>query len=211
MIYLQDQASQLVSLLLQPRAGHRILDLCAAPGSKTSHIAALTGNKAWIVAADVHAHRLAILSAICKTLDVECVDAVVLDAATDLPFKVESHRFDRVLVDAPCTGTGTLRENPEIKWRLVPEDITRLAAIQARLLENASRVVAEGGRLVYSTCSIEPEEGEGIIEGFLQGNGEFRLVRPHIDSSLITPDGFVRTCPHLHGAAGFFAAVMERS
>jgi 16S rRNA (cytosine967-C5)-methyltransferase len=208
MIYLQDQASQLVSLLLEGRAGDRVLDLCAAPGSKTSHIADLTGNGAWIVACDIHPHRIATLAAICKSLGVECVDPLVLDAATvDLPF---SAAFDRVLVDAPCTGTGTLRENPEIKWRLAPDDVARLAKIQARLLENASRVVAEGGRLVYSTCSIEREEGEDVVRQFLQESPGFRPVRPEVDSSLVTADGFVRTYPHTHGTAGFFAAVLER-
>jgi 16S rRNA (cytosine967-C5)-methyltransferase len=208
MIYLQDQASQLVSLLLEARAGDRVLDLCAAPGSKTSHIADLTGNGAWIVACDIHPHRIATLGAICKSLGVECVDPLVLDAAaSDLPFTAA---FDRVLVDAPCTGTGTLRENPEIKWRLAPDDVARLAKIQVRLLENASRVVAEGGRVVYSTCSIEREEGEDVVQQFLQSSSGFRLVRPDVDSSLVTTDGFVRTYPHTHGTAGFFAAVLER-
>jgi 16S rRNA (cytosine967-C5)-methyltransferase len=208
MIYLQDQASQLVSLLLEPRAGDRILDQCAAPGSKTSHIANLTGNGAWIVAGDIHPHRIATLAAICKSLGVECVDLLVMDAAaSELPFTAA---FDRVLVDAPCTGTGTLRENPEIKWRLAPDDVTRLAKIQVRLLENASRVVAEGGRLVYSTCSIEREEGEDVVRQFLQTCPGFRLVQPKVDSSLVTADGFVRTYPHAHLTAGFFAAVLER-
>ena len=210
LIYLQDEASQLVSLLLEPNSGERILDLCAAPGSKSSHMAALTEDDAWVVACDIHPHRLATLAATCRRLGVDSVDAVALDATGEMPFSDGAQKFDRVLIDAPCSGTGTLRRNPEIKWRLVPDDIERLAEVQSRLLERGASMLASGGRLVYSTCSIEPEENEGVIRRFIESGAPFRLLRPRAHAGLITAEGFLRTFPHRHGTDGFFAASLEK-
>jgi 16S rRNA (cytosine967-C5)-methyltransferase len=209
LIYIQDEASQLVSLLLDPQAGERILDLCAAPGSKSSHIAALTGNKAWIVACDIHSHRLVQLVKTCKRLGASSVDALVLDALQALPI-AEGQQFDRALVDAPCSGTGTLRQNPEIKWKLKPHDIPRLAEMQFNLLVNAAGALKVGGRLVYSTCSIEPEENEQVIERFLGSNSRFELIRLNAPAELVTSDGFIRTFPHRHAMDGFFVALLEK-
>lgn len=208
LIYIQDEASQLVSLLLDPKPGERVLDLCAAPGSKSSHIAALTGDACSVIACDIHEHRLATLAATCRRLDVTKVDAVAMDATNELPF-IEGQRVDRVLIDAPCSGTGTLRRNPEIKWRLAPDDLADLVDVQSSLLARAADVVREGGRLVYSTCSIEREENEGVITRFLEG-GRFRLVEPQAPVGLLTEAGFVRTFPHRHHTDGFFAAVLEK-
>lgn len=210
LIYVQDEASQLVSLLLEPRQGHRVLDACAAPGSKSSHIAALTEDKAWVVACDLHPHRLTTLRATCQRLGIASIDAVALDANQQLPFVAGAEQFDRVLVDAPCSGTGTLRANPEIKWRLSPDDITRLAKLQLSLLERGALSVATGGRLVYSTCSLEREENEEVVERFLGSGAPFRVIQPNPRADLITEDQFVRTFPHKHSADGFFAAVLER-
>jgi 16S rRNA (cytosine967-C5)-methyltransferase len=210
LIYLQDEASQLVSLLLEPRNDERILDLCAAPGSKSSHLAALTEEKAWIVACDIHPHRLATLAATCHRLGIGSVDAVALDATSEMPVLESAQKFDRVLIDAPCSGTGTLRRNPEIKWRLAPDDIQRLSDVQSSLLERGASMLASGGRLVYSTCSIEREENEGVIRRFIEGGAPFRLLEPKAHTNLITGDGFVRTFPHKHGTDGFFAAVLEK-
>jgi 16S rRNA (cytosine967-C5)-methyltransferase len=210
LVYIQDEASQLVSVLLGPRAGQRILDLCAAPGSKTSHIAALAGDEAWIIASDIHPHRVNALNAVCQRLGLTSIDGIVLDATHDLPFNGEAQLFDRVLVDAPCSGTGTLRSNPEIKWRLTPDDISRLAALQFCLLERAAAAVASGGRLVYSTCSIEREENEDVIHRFLEGNSLFKTIPPNASANLVNDEGFVHTYPHRHGCDGFFAAVLER-
>jgi 16S rRNA (cytosine967-C5)-methyltransferase len=211
LIYVQDEASQLVSHLLEPRSGHRVLDVCAAPGSKTSHIAALTGDQAWIIASDLHPHRLRVLSATCERLGITSIDSIAVDATQPLPFIERAQTFDRVLLDAPCSGTGTLRSNPEIKWRLTSEDIMRLSELQLNLLERASATVAQAERLVYSTCSIEREENEEVVSRFLTGNAAFRAVRPKAPAELITSDGFVRTFPHKHGCDGFFAAVLERT
>lgn len=206
-LYIQDEASQMVSLLVEARPGDRILDLCAAPGSKSSHMAALTFDQAWIVACDIHPHRLSTLASTCLRLGAHSIDAVALDAALDLPFE---EKFDRVLVDAPCSGTGTLRRNPEIKWRLAPQDIDRLSQLQTALLGRAARMVAPRGRLVYSTCSIETEENEEVIRRFLESDSTFRLIEPRAHPSLITDENFIRTFPHRHNSDGFFAAVMER-
>jgi len=210
LIYIQDQASQLVSLLLDARAGHRVLDLCAAPGSKSSHIAALSQDQALIVSSDIHTHRLSTLQATCRRLGVTSIDAVALDATQALPFAESSMKFDRVLVDAPCSGTGTLRGNPEIKWRLKLEDIEKLAKLQLSLLRNASSAVSDGGRLLYSTCSVEPEENEAVIREFLDDNASFRAIQPDVRGNLVAPGGFVRTFPHRQGSDGFFAAVLEK-
>lgn len=211
MIYFQDEASQLVSILLEPRSGQRVLDLCAAPGSKTSHIAALTDDGAWIVACDRHHHRLTTLRAMCERLGVQSIDALALDATSVLPFVAGRQEFDRVLVDAPCSGTGTLSGNPEIKWRLTPDDMTRLAELQHSLLERGASAVASSGRLVYSTCSIEREENEEVVRDFLKGTTLFKVIEPNAPAGLITTDGFVRTFPHRDGTDGFFAAAFERT
>jgi 16S rRNA (cytosine967-C5)-methyltransferase len=209
LVFIQDQASQLISLLIEPEPKQRVLDLCAAPGSKSSHIAALTGDEAWILAGDLHAHRLATLRSTCDRLGIRSIDLVALDAASALPFD-EAVGFDRVLVDAPCSGTGTLRGNPEIKWRLALEDIIGLSKLQLTLLRNASSLVAPGGRLLYSTCSLEQEENEQVISQFLTESHLFRVVQPNARADLITGDGFVRTFPHRHCTDGFFAAVLEK-
>lgn len=211
LVYIQDEASQLVSILLEPRSGHRVLDMCAAPGSKTSHIAALTKDQARIIASDLHPHRLRVLRATCERLGITSIDSLAADAAQSLPFIERAITFDRVLLDAPCSGTGTLRSNPEIKWRLTFEDIARLSELQLNLLERGAAAVAQAGRLVYSTCSIEREENEGVVSRFLAGNLAFKVAKPTASADLITSDGFVRTFPHKHGCDGFFAAVLEKT
>jgi len=210
LIYMQDEASQLVSLLLDPHTGERILDMCAAPGSKTSHIAALAENRSWIVACDLHPRRLSTLRSTCVRLGAERVDVVALDGARGLPFLQGAQAFDRVLVDVPCTGTGTLSQNPEIKWRLAPDDPERMAESQLLLLRRGADMVAAGGRLVYSTCSVEREENEGVVARFLESSNQFRLVAPGAHRELITGEGYVRTFRHKHAMDCFFAAVMER-
>ena len=208
LIYFQDEASQLITLLLDPKPGDRVLDLCAAPGSKTSHIASLTNNQSEIVACDIHQHRLTTVRSTCNRLGVAGVELVALDGESDLPFTREV-KFDLVLVDAPCTGTGTLRRNPEIKWRLRPDDPGRMSKVQLALMNGAARALSVGGRLVYSTCSIEPEENEAVIGAFLETHPQFRLVRPNAHPDLIE-GSLVKTYPHRHGMDGFVAAVLER-
>ncbi|MGH7994336.1 MAG: RsmB/NOP family class I SAM-dependent RNA methyltransferase, partial [Limisphaerales bacterium] len=212
LIYIQDEASQLVSLLVDPQPGERVLDVCAAPGSKSTHLSALSGGKATIVAGDIHPKRLAVLKASAAKLTASNLCGVAMDATGTFPFLPGVATFDRVLLDAPCSGTGTLRQNPEIKWRLNQEDVTRLASLQAVLLSNSAGMVRPGGRLVYSVCSMEREEAEDVVESFLGRNAgaEFRVVQPERFAPLTTGRGFVRTYPHLQGCDGFFAAILEK-
>jgi 16S rRNA (cytosine967-C5)-methyltransferase len=211
-VYLQDEASQLVAELLGVRPGERVLDLCAAPGSKTTQIADRTLDAAAtstiIVAADQHEHRLRTVVSTAKLQGLRSIHCIVLDGLQPLPLANSS--FDRVLVDAPCSGTGTLRRNPEIRWRISPADIQDLSGRQKELLFNAARVVKPGGRLIYSTCSIEPDENEAVVQTFLENNDTFKLCQLPLGSPLVTSFGAVRTWPHRNGTDGFFICALER-
>jgi 16S rRNA (cytosine967-C5)-methyltransferase len=207
-VYLQDEASQLVAHVLDSQANDRVLDVCAAPGSKTTQIAARTPNPALVVAGDVHEHRARTVVKIGEQQYVERLQVVVHDAETALPFAEGS--FDRVLVDAPCTGTGTLRRNPEIRWRISADDILNLSVRQQRILANAAPMVRPGGRLVYSTCSVETEENEEVAAGFLDQHDNFKQVVVNAPLKLQSACGAARTWPHKCGVDGFFIAAFER-
>jgi 16S rRNA (cytosine967-C5)-methyltransferase len=214
-VVIQDEASQLVGSLARPASGHRVLDLCAAPGMKTAQIADEL-VQGIVIACDRSASRLRSMGDVTGRLLPASVrwHRVQLDAAEPLPFGA---KFDRILVDAPCSGTGTLARNPEIKWRLKPADLDRFAEIQKRILGNALHALAPGGRLVYATCSLEPEENEEVVErvlGTIRGFrhvGQADLVRewPGL-APLFDPRGYFRTRPDLHGTDGFCAALIER-
>ena len=195
-IYLQDEASQLVPQLLDARPGDRVLDLCAAPGGKTTLLAERAGDSSLVIAADRSATRMTTITTTAALHQLSNINPVLLDAGDKLPFAPQS--FDRVLVDAPCSGTGTLRRNPEIRWRLTNDDIPNFAAGQKQFLHNAAEVVKPGGRLVYSTCSVEREENEEVIADFLNTHPDFTQVKT------------LRTWPHHEGSDGFFIAVLER-
>jgi 16S rRNA (cytosine967-C5)-methyltransferase len=209
-IYMQDEASQLVAHLLDARAGERVLDVCAAPGSKTTQIAALSNDGALVVAGDLYAHRLRTLGESAARQGLENIQLIAYDAeAAPLPFAVGA--FRRVLVDAPCTGTGTLRHNPEIRWRITPTDIAELATRQRRILAHAAQTVGVGGRLVYSTCSVEPEENEEIVSAFLETHMAFELIQPeNVPQHVLTTGGAARTWPQRDDTDGFFVAAFER-
>lgn len=194
-IYLQDEASQLVPQLLNLQPGERALDLCAAPGGKTTLLADLVNDNAFIVAADRYATRLNTVTTTTALHQLHSINPLLLDAGRQLPFAPAS--FDRVLVDAPCSGTGTLRRNPEIRWRLTNDDIQTFATAQQQFLLNAARVVKPGGRLVYSTCSVEREENEQVVEHFLQTKPDFHVLKT------------LRTWPHREGSDGFFMVLFE--
>jgi 16S rRNA (cytosine967-C5)-methyltransferase len=208
-IYMQDEASQLVAQVLGARAGERVLDVCAAPGSKTTQIAALANDRAHVVAGDIYAHRLRTLGESAARQGLKSIQLVAYDAErSPLPFAAGA--FERVLVDAPCTGTGTLRHNPEIRWRITQADIAELAARQRRILAHAAQAVSPGGRLVYSTCSVEPEENEEVVAAFLETHPAFKLVQPDVPKHLLTTGGAARTWPQRDGTDGFFVAAFER-
>ena len=211
-LYLQDEASQLVAQMLDARPGQRVLDLCAAPGSKTTQIAdqcLKSGpGSPLIVASDLHEHRLRTVVSSAKLHGSTNIHCLALDGLQ--PFPLAEMAFDRVLVDAPCSGTGTLRHNPEIRWRISPADIQDLSRRQKQLLFNAARVVKPGGRLIYSTCSVEPDENEDVVQAFLENNETFRLGQLPLESSLLTPSGAARTWPQREGTDGFFICAFER-
>ena len=207
-IFVQDEASQLVAHALNAQPDDRVLDVCAAPGSKTTAIADLTSDRAKIIAGDLHHNRLRTLSAIAATQQLTSIECVTLDAQHNLPFAEGS--FDRVLVDAPCSGTGTLRRNPEIRWRISAADICDLSTRQTRILLNASRMLRAGGCLVYSTCSVEPEENEKVVQDFIDSANRFRPLELDVAASLKTTPNTARSWPHREGSVGFFIAGFRR-
>jgi 16S rRNA (cytosine967-C5)-methyltransferase len=206
-IYIQDEASQLVAELIDVQAGERILDLCAAPGGKTTSIADRVGS-ASVLATDVSLRRLETVAHNVESHRLGNVSLMVADADKTLPFRDES--FDRVLVDAPCSGTGTLRHNPEIRLRLTARDIDELSQQQTRFLMNASAALKRGGSLVYSTCSVEPEENELVVREFLGERKDFQQLIVPTNPKLITESGAARTWPHRDGTDGFFIAMFRR-
>lgn len=210
----QDEASQLVVELLDPAPGERVLDACAAPGTKTTAIAERVGPAGLVVALDRNARRLALVGRAARRLGLENVTALACDAAQPLA-GVPGAPFDRVLVDAPCSGLGALRRNPDARWRLAPEDPLRLAEPQAALLASASAVLRPGGTLVYSTCTLASEENDSVVESFLSRTPGFRRADvarlPATLRPLLDGEGALRTWPHRHGMDGFFAVRMERA
>jgi 16S rRNA (cytosine967-C5)-methyltransferase len=164
LISIQDEASQSIPLLVDARPGNRVLDLCAAPGGKTPPLARAVGPGGIVIAADRHAHRLRAMRAQFERVHLGKIQIIELDAEKPLPF---AHKFDRILVDVPCSGTGTLARHPEIRWRLGPDQLAEFHALQVAILSSALDALAPGGRLVYSTCSLEPEENELVIASLL--------------------------------------------
>jgi 16S rRNA (cytosine967-C5)-methyltransferase len=216
-IGMQDEASQLVPLLLDAKSGETTLDLCAAPGGKTMILASRVGPEGQVVAADLRETRLQSMRARIAGLDARNILLVALDGTRELPFACQ---FDRVLVDAPCSGTGTLARNPEIRWRLRPEDLTDLHERQVKLVRSALARLAPAGALLYSTCSLEPEENEQVVREVLSSEPQFRgetvkiphgIVAARVNSAtLVCEDGAFRTFPPQHGTDGFFAALIRR-
>jgi 16S rRNA (cytosine967-C5)-methyltransferase len=221
-ISIQDEASQAVPLLLGASPGDRVLDVCAAPGGKTPTLARAAGRKGVVIAADRHAHRLRAMRAQLQRLGLEGVHLVELDATQPLPFR---GAFDRILVDAPCSGTGTLARHPEIRWRLGEDRLAEFHLLQRQLLETALALVAPGGRLVYSTCSIEPEENENVVDEVLQNARSVRrleaieaaqILEPYLAPGVSAPglfgvDRYFRTWPAIRHTDGFFAAILQKA
>ncbi len=205
----QDEASQLVAELVRARPGDRALDACAAPGGKTVAIAGAMADRGLLVAGDLRPARLAVLAATLAACGCRSTRIVRLDARGPLPF---GPAFDWVLVDAPCSGLGTLRRDPDIRWRRTPDDLEPLARVQSALLDAAAAVVAPGGRLVYATCSSEPEENQHVVEAFLGRAAGFTVEPPPARplAPLLDAAGCVQTLPHRDSLEAFFAAVLRR-
>lgn len=210
---IQDEASQLVALLAGQAPGPLVLDACASPGGKATAIASTLDPGAWLVACDVRERRMSLLRQTVEACGATNVRLVQADVTQPMPFGT---RFSTVLVDAPCSGLGTLRRDPDIRWRRREPDLLPLAAAQARMIEHAAALVAPGGRLVYATCSSEPEENEEVAGHFAAAHPEFRPVRadaahPALSADLVDERGHLRTEPDRHGLEAFFGAVFERT
>ena len=205
----QDEASMLVGRLLEPRPGETIADVCAAPGTKTTHLAELMADRGRVLAFDREPARLARVREAAARLGLASIEPVEGAVETQVP------RFggacDGVLVDAPCSNLGVLRRNPDAKWRRGATDLALNAERQARILEAAAALVKPGGRLVYATCSLEPEENDDVARGFLAAHPEFRPDPPGEFTLPLDPDGTLRCLPHHHGTDGFTAVRFRRS
>lgn len=217
LVEVQDEGSQLVALLAEAAPGMRVCDFCAGAGGKSLALAAVMHNKGHIVACDISGPRLDGATRRLRRAGVHNVERKHLDSERDQWVKRHAGGFDRVLVDAPCSGTGTWRRNPDGKWSLTPDDITELVALQARILESAARLVKPGGRLIYATCSLLPAENERQAEAFLAGRDGFKALRvPEIWARAIggeCPAGstYLHLSPARHSTDGFFVAAFERA
>ncbi len=218
-IEVQDEGSQLLAHLLGARRGEMVVDFCAGAGGKTLAIGALMRNTGRLYAFDVSDKRLAKLKPRMARSGLSNVHPVVIAHENDAKVKRLAGKADRVLVDAPCSGLGTLRRNPDVKWRQTPEGVLELNAKQAAILASAARLVKPGGRLVYATCSLLQEENESIVAQFLAANDAFMLVpasavlaeQKLADHPLLQDSGdYLKLLPHRHQTDGFFAAVLER-
>jgi 16S rRNA (cytosine967-C5)-methyltransferase len=210
--FVQDEASQLVGTAVGAQPGERVLDLCASPGGKTVAMAADMDDRGLLVACDVRSRRMQLLQQTVRLSGATCIRLARIPRTGSLPF---TQSFDRVLVDAPCSGLGTIRRDPDIRWRRQEADLKKLAADQLDLLRRAASVLRPGGRLVYATCSSEPEENEHVVDAFLAASGDFRLddlrERPEPLKPLLDERGMLRTLPFAHGLEAFYAAVVVRS
>lgn len=220
-ISIQDEASQAIPLLLDVHAGDRVLDLCAAPGGKTPPLVRAAGEKGLVVAADRHAHRLRAMKEQFQRIGLRNVNLAEIDATRPFPFE---EKFERILVDAPCSGTGTLSRHPEIRWRLQPGQLADLHQLQVSMLANAAGQLAQGGRMVYSTCSMEEEENEEVVAEALRqvpmlrrvaAAGAAQALTPHLAKGidplrLFDQQGQFHTWPAENQTDGFFAGILTR-
>ena len=203
----------MVARMLAPRAAATVVDCAAAPGGKSTHLAEIVGERGRVIAVDMNGNGLRNARGLARRLRHQNIEFVCADLSAAAPLRPGS--FDYVLLDAPCTGLGTLREHPEIRWRLKPDDLARMAAIQVRMLENAAALVRPGGAIVYSVCSLAPAEGDGVIDEFLGRHSEFEIDPrpPNSDEmkDMLDVRGFMKTRPDLGGLDGFFAARLIRA
>jgi 16S rRNA (cytosine967-C5)-methyltransferase len=217
MVEVQDEGSQLVALLTDAQPGQTVLDLCAGAGGKTLALAATMKNKGRLIACDTHSGRSERATQRLRRAGVHNVTRHVLEGDNDKWLKRHKAACDRVLVDAPCSGSGTWRRNPDAKWRLTESGLGELTALQGRILTQAGGLVKSGGRLVYATCSLLPEENEAQVEAFLAAHPDFSVVPvPEVWGALVggtcpVPGPYLRLTPAGHGTDGFFAAVLQKA
>jgi len=220
MFFIQDEASQIIAHLLAPQRGEKILDACAAPGGKTTHLAQRMNDQGIIIALDQYPSKIRRIQENCRRMGISIVHPFQGDALQPLPFLLRT-QFDRILVDAPCSALGLLHRNPEIKWRRVPEDLRRLQKLQLTILEQTASYLKVGGILVYSTCTLSSEENDEVVKIFLGRHPEFdqedlREVGSQDLSPLLDEKGFFRTYPDMnlrdpnYRMDGFFAARLKK-
>lgn len=213
-VEVQDEGSQLLGLLLAPKRTDMVVDFCAGAGGKTLMLSALMNSQGRLYALDVSEKRLANLKPRLKRSGASNIQPMLIAHENDLKVKRLSGKIDRVLVDAPCSGLGTLRRNPDLKFRQSPQSLEELKQKQTAILASSSRLVKKGGRLVYATCSILPEENQDIVQAFLAAHPDF-VLRPAGEVLLqqkvdLAMGDYLELRPHLHNTDGFFAAVLER-
>lgn len=208
-IYFQDEGSELVGKAVALKENESFFDVCAAPGSKTTQISNSEFHQTNLfVAGDLYWNRVKVLQENCRKQGARFVNILRYDAENSLPFAEGS--FDVVLLDAPCSGTGTIRHNPEIRYFLAEKDFAELSLKQRTILKNASKLVKHGGRMIYSTCSLEMEENEQICREFLAENETFYQLRPAVHENYLTAEDFARTFPQRDNIDGFFIAVFAK-
>ena len=217
LVEVQDEGSQLAALLVDARPGMRVVDFCAGAGGKTLALAASMDNRGHLVACDIQARRLERATERLRRAGASIVQRKPLATAHDQWVKRHAGSFDRVLVDAPCTGTGTWRRNPDAKWRLAPADLVELPALQADIIDSAARLVRPGGRLIYVTCSLLGVEDEDQVARFLTGHADFTLLpiagvwREAVGGDCPAEGDMLRLTPARHGTDGFFVAVLQKA
>lgn len=210
----QDQAAQIISWLLNPQKGENILDVCAGLGGKSTHLQELMNGKGTVTAIDTDKKRLTSLKENAKRLGTPGIKTVTADASKPLS-SVLNQTYDRVLIDAPCSGLGTIGRHPDIKWNRVETDIKRISRLQRKILENSAAVVKKGGLLLYVVCTYTREENRTVMDNFLRKNDDYSLINlrkyvPDWGTNLIDNDGFFRSYPHKHNMDGFFAALIKK-
>lgn len=211
---IQDEASQLIALIVDPQPGETVLDLCAGAGGKTTHLAQWMKNQGKVVAVDLHPKKVKDLQENARRLGITLIEGQVGDALNQALFP-KKMAFDRILIDAPCSGWGVIGRNPDLKWRLKADDSLRLSRMQNKFLQNAAGWLKSGGVLVYVTCTLSREENQGVIKKFIDNHPEFvkedaSPFMPESAGMLVGDDGFYQTWPPAHGMDGFFAARLRK-
>ncbi|MFC1534423.1 16S rRNA (cytosine(967)-C(5))-methyltransferase RsmB [Thermodesulfobacteriota bacterium] len=212
---IQDQAAQITSHLLAPQPGDKVLDICAGLGGKTTHMVELMGGKGQVLALDINVGRLISLNCNSRRLGIEALPSVVADASTSLSFLLRC-KFDRIMVDAPCSGLGVISRHPDNKWNRDVNDIKRLALLQKIVMNEAASIIQKGGRILYVTCTISRDENEDVVNDFLDNHRDIshENLKEHVPEwglDLIDDQGFLKTFPHIHHMDGFFAALFTKT
>ena len=215
LIQVQDQAAMIISHLIAPQQGDILLDICAGFGGKSTHMAALMGGKGYVLALDINRGRLINLKHNSRRLGIANIQPIVADASKPLSTLL-NYKFDKVMVDAPCSGLGVISRHPDIKWSRDEKDIRRLSFLQKTVMNETASVVKKGGRILFVTCTVSSQENEEVVNDFLDRNSDMSLenLKKHVPDwglDLIDDQGFFKSFPHIHHMDGFFAALFRKN